>query len=395
MKKVVLGLIVAAAAAFAACSKSPDSPSVSFTSPLASAPATGTSYKFNAQPVTLTINNAVRTGSATATYSVEVATDTGFSNKVYTKDAITEGTGATTSVVIGSLAGNVTYYWRWKTVIDGVTGSPSPTQSFFVQQQIIINVPSISDPASGVTVSDPRPTFTTRNATTTGQVGPITYEFQVSSASSFSPIIASQVVPQQSGTTTSWTPGADLPAATLFWRVRAIDSANTETSAFTGGTSFTVQPFSLKNSIILNNPSDLASWAETTAITMIDLRGPFILADFDKRQGPGRWPESGFGDGGIQYTLGMCLNQSGQWYCSAAIQFWDGRELEAGGDVNEVGINWFYDGRWAPIAGHQPRTGEMVGIFVAQGNLRDSGKTSVKERSNVVLLPYGSTYVKK
>jgi len=394
MKKVVLGLIVAAVAAVPACSKSPDAPSVSFTSPLASAPANGTSYKFNAQPVSLTINNAVRTSSATATYSVEVATDTGFANKVYTKDGIAEGSGPTTSVVISSLAGNATYYWRWKTNIDGVTGSPSPTQSFFVQQQIIINVPSISDPASGVTVSDPRPTFTTRNATTQGQVGPITYEFQVSTASSFASIVASQIVPQQSGSTTSWTPGVDLPAATLFWRVRAIDSANTETSAFTGGTSFIVQPFSLKNAVILNNPPDLPSWAETTAITMIDLRGPYVLVDFDKRQGAGRWPESGFGDGGIQYTLGMCLNRN-QWYCSAVIQFWDGRELEAGGGVNAIGFDWYYDARWAPIAGYQPSQGETVGVFVAQGYLRDSGKTSVKERSNVVLLPYGSTYVKK
>ena len=40
----------------------------------------------------------------------------------------------------------------------------------------------------------------------------------------------------------------------------------------------------------------------------------------------------------------------------------------------------------------QPARGELVGIFVAQGNLRDRGNTSVKERSNVVLVPFGTTY---
>src|SRR4051794_28359103 len=97
----------------AACSKTPGAPSVSFTSPLASQPSNGTGYKFKEQPVTLTISNAVRTGQATATYSVEVATDTGFANKVFTRDAIPEGSGTTTSVTLGGLPGGATYYWHW------------------------------------------------------------------------------------------------------------------------------------------------------------------------------------------------------------------------------------------------------------------------------------------
>jgi hypothetical protein len=88
----------------------------------------------------------------------------------------------------------------------------------------------------------------------------------------------------------------------------------------------------------------------------------------------------------------MCLNINGQWYCSAAIQFWEGRELEASGVPSEIGINWYYDRRWGPMKGYQPSLGETVGIFVAQGNLRDFGKSSVKERSNVVLMPFGGSY---
>ena len=75
----------------AACSKSATSADSSFGAPQASTPANGASIAFSAQPITLTVTNAVRAGSASATYSVEVATDAGFANKVYTKDAIPEG----------------------------------------------------------------------------------------------------------------------------------------------------------------------------------------------------------------------------------------------------------------------------------------------------------------
>src|SRR5262249_7424013 len=154
--------------------------------------------------------------------------------------------------------------------------------------------------------------------------------------------------------------------------------------------SFVYEPFDPFKAIFLNNPPDVASWQESTKITYIDM-SDFVVVDFDKRQSPDRWPESGFGTGGLQYTLGMCFNLGGQWYCSAAIQFWDGRELEAGGRVDEIGINWYYDARWGVMAGHQPAPGELVAIWVAQGNLRDSGKTSVKERSNFVVVPFGSS----
>ena len=86
----------------------------------------------------------------------------------------------------------------------------------------------------------------------------------------------------------------------------------------------------------------------------------------------------------------MCLNINKQWYCSAAIQFWFGRDLEEGGDVDKIQDDWFYDPkRWGIMSTHQPERGETVGIFVAAGNLRDNGNVIVRERSNVVLLPFG------
>ena len=250
-------MLAAGALSLAACAKTPGGPSVSFTTPLASQPANGTSYKFKEQPVTLTIANAVRTGAAAATYTVEVATDAGFANKIFSKDGIAEGSGGTTSLTVSNLPGGVTYFWHWQTVIDGVIGPASPTQQFTVAQQVILNAPTTVDPASGGTATDARPTFVTKNATRSGPAGTIFYEFQVSTSSSFSSLLASATVQEQSGGQTSWTSPVDLPETTLFWRVRASNPSNTEVSGFSGGTSFEVQLFNMKRATIFNNPSDL------------------------------------------------------------------------------------------------------------------------------------------
>jgi hypothetical protein len=378
----------------AACSKSAAAPSVSFISPVPSQPSTGTTFRYSQQPVTLTVSNAVRTGAAATTYSIEVATDAGFGNRVFTKDGIPEGSGATTSLQIGTLPGATTYFWRSKAVVEGVTGQPSVAQSFFVGPQVVISTPTGGDPADGGLASDSRPTFTVTNAARTGPAGQIFYEFQVSDSAAFSSVMVSSGPVAEQATRTSWTSTTELPAATFFWRVRATDPASGEGSGFTTATAFRVEPFNMKRAIILNNPPDLADWAQTASITLIDYSTGRVVVDFDKRLGAGRWPDVGFGTGDLEYTLGMCLNISKQWYCSAAIQFWHGRDLTEGGDMNLIGADWFYDGRWGAMKGYQPARGETVGIFVAAGNLRDLGNVIVKERSNVAMVPYGQNYSK-
>jgi hypothetical protein len=376
----------------AACSKSASAPSVSFTSPLAAQPSNGATFRFSQQPVTLTFSNAVRTGPVTPTYTVEVATDAGFSNKVFTKDGIAEGSGGTTSVQISALAGSTLYYWRSKAVLDGVTGQPSPALNFLVQPQVVISPPTNGSPGDGGNASDSRPTFTVTNAARTGPVGTIFYEFQVSDTSTFSNIlVTSPAVAEQQGTT-SWTSTVDLASGTYFWRVRATDPQSTEVSPYTSAAQFTLVPFDMRKAVIWNNPPDLGSWAETANITRVDLSSGRIVVDFDRRLGGGRWPDVGFGDGSIEYTLGICLNINGKWHCSAAIQFWNGRDLAAGGDVGNLAGEWFYDVRWGALQGHQPAPGEMVGWFVAAGNLRDFGNVITKERSKVLMLPYGQNF---
>jgi hypothetical protein len=377
----------------AACSKSATSASSSFGAPLASAPANGASIAFAAQPITLTVTNAVRAGSASASYAVEVASDSGFSNKAYNKDGIAEGTGGTTSIPVStSLNGGTTYYWHTAAVIDGVKGVWSPARTFTVQPNIVFSPPGISNPGNGGTASDTRPTFTVINSTVSGPAGSVAYEFQVATSSSFTSILASSGPVAQGNGSTSWTSTVDLTPGTYVWRARATDTQNNVQGPYADAASFTLVPFDMRKANIWDNPQDLGSWAETANITRVDLSSGRIVVDFDKRASPDRWPDVGFGDGSIEYTLGVCLNIRGTWNCSAVVQFWFGRELEAGGDVGDMAGQWFYDGRWGAMKGHQPAPGEIVGWFVAAGNLRDSGNVITKERSKVLFLPYGQNY---
>jgi hypothetical protein len=387
-------LAVLCLAIVSACSKSSTSATTSFGAPQATSPSNGASFAFASQPVTLTIVNAVRAGSATATYSVEVATDTGFANKVYTKDAIPEGTNGTTSITLSSLNGGTTYYWHSAATIDGTKGEMSQARTFVVQPNIVIGAPSNGTPANGGTASDARPIFTVTNATHTGPAGPISYEFQVATDTSFKTILASSgAVPEQTDHT-SWTANVDLSQGSYAWRARATDPTNNIQGPYTDGASFTLVPFDMRTALIWDNPPDMGSWAETANITRVDLSGGRIVVDFDKREGPGRWPDVGFGDGSLEYTLGVCLNINGRWNCSAVVQFWSGRDLEAGGDVGDMAGQWFYDARWGAMKGYQPRCGETVGWFVAAGNNRDVGNVIVKERSKVLMLPYCASYTK-
>jgi hypothetical protein len=267
-------------------------------------------------------------------------------------------------------------------------------QSFVVQQQIVISAPVPAEPAQGATTTDLRPRFVTRNAARQGAAGAITYNFQISRASDFGSLLFEATVPEQPGGQTGWTPPADLPAGTVFWRVRAKDEANEEASGFSSARSLTVELFDPKKATFWNNPTDVGFWPETAAITSVDFSTGYMLVDFDRRTGPNAWPENASAAfGPIQYTLGMCFRIDGQWHCSAPTRFWIGRELEASGPSDRIADNWYYDpARWGPMAGHQPVAGELVAFWVGQGNLRAGTIATNRERSNFVLVRWGENH---
>lgn len=152
-------------------------------------------------------------------------------------------------------------------------------------------------------------------------------------------------------------------------------------------------PIDLGTTVVKNSPSDVAKWAETAKITTLDMDANGVFIQFDKRDGPGSWPDVPFGQPGdsLQYTLWIVLYINGTWTTSGCIQYWRGLDRN-GGPPSGVAMNWYYDAnRWAPMTGHQPAVGERVGFFVTAGNARnvtDHSGSIVWERSNVVTVPF-------
>ncbi len=305
--------IFACLALAVACGSSVTQPS-SGTQPQPTSPNDGQQITYAVQPVTLTAQNAVTTSSTPLTYTFQVATDAGFTNVVYTKADVPQGTGQTTSLTIGTLPGKTTYYWRVQPFTGSFAGLPSKPRSFAVGPQVVLQAPvGISPSASGFVGGSP--TLTVTNVDRTGPAGPLTYQFDVADSPDFSHIVFTTSVAEQSGQTSAKVT-ASLAAATYYWRVQVTDATNGVTSPFMAASSFQVQLFSMSQATMIQLPGNLATWAQTANITLVDFLGYSFRVDFDKRDGPGRWPDVPFHGGPdyLEYTLGMCLNISSQWY---------------------------------------------------------------------------------
>src|SRR5580765_4752652 len=365
---------------------------ITLTSPTPVTPTANQQFKYAEQPLTLTVGNAISTGSTALTYTFEVASDSAFATKVFSKDGVVSGS-TQTSLKIDTLPGPAAknYFWRARASSGSVAGPYSVVRGFGVGAAVTLSTPVLASPGSGATVGG-QPTLTANNVSKTGPAGAIVYRFEVSQSSAFSSVLAVATASEQGGGTTSATINANLGNGNYFWRVQASDPSNAITTAYSSVSPFTVQLFDLQKANIWDNPPDFKSWAEAATITSIDFTDDAILVDFDRRDGPNRWPDVGFGSGALEYTLGMCVNIQGTWNCSATVQFWYGRDLEASGRPDEIGINWWYDQRWGHLLGYQPSCGETVGIYAAAGNLRDSGNVIAKERTNIVLMPFCGQY---
>jgi hypothetical protein len=95
--------------------------------------------------------------------------------------------------------------------------------------------PTAQQPNGGAVVQTLRPTLILNNSVATGEVGNVTYRFEISERADFpaaaSLTVASGEIAQGAGGTTQWTPSVDLQADFLyFWRARATNG--TITTAF-------------------------------------------------------------------------------------------------------------------------------------------------------------------
>lgn len=366
-------------------------------------PASGAQIRWVDQPITLRIRNGVTTGSSLITYTFQVATDAGFSNAgvVATRENVTQGGSGSTSTTVGNLDGSRTYYWRAQANISSGAGPYSAVWSFNVGPRVILGTPTLASPINAQRAGSPL-ALSIVNITREGPAGAIRYEVNVASDSGFSNILFNGNFPETAGSTTTVTAAVSglMDGTTYYWRARAVDTANSITTPYSTTASFVAESFNIATAKFWDNPPDTGSWPVGARLTRIEFTGNALRVDFDRRQGPNRWPDlvpPGW-DGPLQYTLGMCRNINGQWHCSAVVQFWYGRSLDETAPPSRFWREWWYDGaRWGPLAAVRPTEGENVGIFVAAGDLRMRFFTRatcprVCEISNVAMVPFTEGY---
>jgi hypothetical protein len=341
-------------------------------------------------------------------YVFEIATDSNFATKVFTKDNVTPGGDGRTSLKLpDALATDKTYYWRSLAQDGANTGSYTPASNFAVFTPIVINAPVPTSPAANATVDSIRPKFTFTNATRSGPVGALVYQLQIGADAAFTNQIALWNVAEQSAQTTTQSPVDLKYQSVYYWRVIAWASASavgpwSPTLGFATPDQPVVAPpppgpvgpvgpdaFNLAAASVHSSPAGVAGWPVTTTITSLSVRPDGVSLEFSKKDGPGRWPDvvpPGW-TGPLQYTLWIAMNIGGSWHTCGPIEFWHGLAAN-GGDItvnNQIAVNWTY--YCGPMA-RQPAPGEMVGFFVTAGDQRLKDAFIVHERSNIVVIPF-------
>jgi hypothetical protein len=396
-------------------------PGVNITGPTPATPKEGAQIAFDLQPITLTVQNAKTSGVRPLNYTFEVASDAGFTNKVFVRSGVAPGDGQTSVKLPDSLAAERSYYWHALAQDGANTGPYSAPMNFAVFTPVVIQAPVPVSPVGNAMTSDLHPALTFTNAQRTGPAGAISYLVEVSTSDSFANRVAALTVDEQSNQTgVMVTP--DLSYGTqYFWRVRAYDPSHTgpwsATQVFqtlpvpaptptptptpTPGPTPTPSPspadgINLATVAVYNSPADIASWPVTGTITRVDTSPSFGWAfQFTTSD---RWPDyvpPGWA-GALQYTVWAVVRVGGQWCTSGFVEMWRGRgdtgAYQTSSWHTEFPTNWAYDGRWGPMTGYYPNPGDQMGFFLSAGDARNQGGvTSVRERTNVVVvtLPAG------
>ena len=402
------GIAVALAALLVAggCSKSsPASPSpaapaadspltASVTTPRPLTPANGAAIANLAQPVTLTVQNAIVTKSGGTTYTFEVATDAAFAAKLQTKDAVAEGGGGQTSVKLDTLSAARDYYWHVRATAGGTTGVFGVVYKFTIGPAIAINAPVPIAPLNGA-ATNARPALRATNATRTGPAGAISYRFEISTTSTFSSILVSGTN-SEGVNETGFIPTADLPInTTLFWRVTALDPANAISSPASTPQSFvTSLAIDLSKVVYLKGP-DLSTWKQTGRITSVEqdgnpgAGGPMCISFTDPGWPGAKWIYAGPNDDpnfeiyGNQWYF---ANIGGTWYGGPGEWLYRGAAVcKAGQGTNTIGPD---SGFGNPFSSWRPKPGELVGYAVSASARALPAMSTVQERTDVVLVPW-------
>jgi hypothetical protein len=200
-------------------------PGVEISAPKLLEPAQGFKFKESEQPIKLLIENASSTGVRPLSYAFEVATDNGFTTKVFSRAGVAPGTGGRTSVQLDRLEIGRAYFWRARAE-DGANTGPFATAGFEIYPKPAINPPNAIAPINNAVTANATPVLTVQNATTVGPVGNMTYEFQVANDQAFTQLVSAGIFAEGPGQT-SMTSATLAGGRTYFWRARVSDGETT------------------------------------------------------------------------------------------------------------------------------------------------------------------------
>lgn len=207
-------------------------PGVNISAPALVEPAQGFKFKESEQPIRLIVQNATTSGVRPLTYTFEVAADSSFSGKVFSRSGVAPGEGRT-SVQIDRLEIGRAYYWRaWAE--DGANTGATATAGFEIYPKPSVSAPAAVSPANNEVVTSTTPTLRVHNANWVGPVGGLTYEFQIATNQSFSSLVAAGMISEGAGET-RFNSSPLSSATTHFWRARASDGENSSSWSATQG----------------------------------------------------------------------------------------------------------------------------------------------------------------
>jgi hypothetical protein len=198
---------------------------VQITTPKTLEPAAGAQIPGDKQPLTLLLENASSNGQRPLSYDFEIATEPGFSNRVFAQDSVPPGDGGRTSLKLPSnLAMGKVYYWRAR-ALDGANQSAySNPADFNVFTPVSFDKPTLLSPINNASLSNQRPTFVMGDAPHQGTPLSVTYVIEVSTDTAFSAKVAVWQINESPNQTTLASP-SDLPGGVqLYWHARAFES---------------------------------------------------------------------------------------------------------------------------------------------------------------------------
>jgi hypothetical protein len=195
-------------------------PGVNISAPVLLEPAQGFKFKENEQPIRLVIQNATSNGVRALSYTFEVAADSAFATKVFSRSGVAPGDGRT-SVQLDRLEIGRPYYWRaWAQ--DGANTGAIATAGFEIFPKPAVTPPTALSPVNNDVVASTTPTLQVRNASFVGPVGGLAYEFQVSTDQAFSRLVAAGIINEGAGSTV-FNSSPLTGGTTYFWHARASD----------------------------------------------------------------------------------------------------------------------------------------------------------------------------